>query len=386
MGDLAGCGGSLCDPQGSIGDDRLVERALVPMNNQKSGKRRRAANYAEGVPMLRRVYRNLGRFWDAVPIHPIRAKLQVVDSARTHLKNDCRVTVMPTPILSAKPKVFAIGSCFAVEIRHALRLAGYDVYPKYGEFKFDPKCQQAGSLPVRDNVNHYDTFTIRQEIERAVSRSHWPDHSLWNLTSRPNGCRLHIERPCQDPLRRHFYAAGADQIRALRHAMDQCIDDGLGCADVVIITLGLTECWRDKQSGLYACIGPESEKSESFDRLKFHASTFEENRENLKAAIAAIRSAYPEKKIVLTVSPVRLHRTWSGEDVIVANTMSKATLRAVAGELCRSDRSLVYWPSFELSTLANIWKTDGVHVRTKAVRHIVHSFLQANGASNRSNS
>jgi hypothetical protein len=335
------------------------------------------ANYVAKRSMLSRAWRTLERLWDAAPLHPLRAKLQITHSVRAHLKYDRCVTVTRKPILSERTKVFAIGSCFAVEIRNALRLAGYDVYPKYRDVKIDQDSQQAGHLPARDNINHYDTFTIRQEIERAVSRTHWPDHSFWELKSRPDGCRLHVDRPYQDPLRRHFYAASADRILALRYEIDRCIDNGLADADVVIITLGLTECWRDKVSGLHACIGPENEKSESFGRLEFHASTFAENRENLKATITAIRSVYPEKKIVLTVSPVRLHRTWSGEDVVVANAMSKATLRAVAGELCRSDSSLLYWPSYELSTLADIWQTDGVHVRPNAVKHIVSRFVQA---------
>jgi hypothetical protein len=349
-----------------------------------SGKEVGMGNYVAKRWSFIRAWRKLGRLWDAAPVHPQRAKLQITHSVRAHLKHDHCVTVTPKAILSENTKVFAIGSCFAVEIRNALRLAGYDVYPKYREVKIDRDNQQAGHLPARDNVNHYDTFTIRQEIERAVSRTHWPDHSFWELKSRPDGCRLRIDQPYQDPLRRHFYASSADQIRALRHAIDRCIDDGLASADVVIITLGLTECWRDKISGLHVCIGPENEKSESFGRLEFHASAFAENRENLKATIAAIRSAYPAKNIVITVSPVRLHRTWSGEDVVVANAMSKATLRAVAGELCRSDTSLLYWPSYELSTLANIWQSDGVHIRSNAVRHIVDRFVQASsGVPNR---
>jgi GSCFA family len=329
--------------------------------------------------MLSRVWRRLGSLWDDVPIHPLHAKLQIAASVRGHLKNDRLVTVTPQPVLSENTKIFAIGSCFAVEIRNALRRAGYDVYPKYRDIHFDSRVQQAGHLPARDNINHYDTFTIRQEIERAVARAHWPDESLWELTGRPRGCRLKVNHVFQDPLRRHFYASSIDQVRALRYAVDRCIDDGLAEADVVIITLGLTECWCECRTGLYACIGPESENSESFSRLKFHASTFAENRENLSATINAIRSIYPEKKIVLTVSPVRLHRTWSSEDIVVANAMSKATLRAVTGEICRADPSLLYWPSFELSTLGNIWKTDGVHVRSNAVKHIVSRFVQANG-------
>jgi hypothetical protein len=114
-----------------------------------------------------------------------------------------------------------------------------------------------------------------------------------------------------------------------------CIDQGLAAADVVILTLGLTECWRARSTGLFAALGPETDEDESFPLVEFHASGFAENLQNLLATVKAIWAAYPKKKIVLTVSPVPLGRTWTNEDVVRANAQSKATLRTVAGETCR---------------------------------------------------
>ena len=78
-------------------------------------------------------------------------------------------------------------------------------------------------------------------------------------------------------------------LRALRYNTDNCIDEGLVAADVVIITLGLTECWQDKRTELYVCLGPDSEQDEKFQRLRFRASTFADNFENIKTTVAAIR-------------------------------------------------------------------------------------------------
>jgi len=41
----------------------------------------------------------------------------------------------------------------------------------------------------------------------------------------------------------------------------------------------------------------------------------------------------PDLKIVVTVSPVALERTFSDRDVILANMISKSTLRSAAGAL-----------------------------------------------------
>jgi hypothetical protein len=45
---------------------------------------------------------------------------------------------------------------------------------------------------------------------------------------------------------------------------------------------------------------------------------------------------FPERKVIITVSPVALSRTFSDSDVITANTESKSILRAVAGALSRA--------------------------------------------------
>ncbi len=158
-----------------------------------------------------------------------------------------------------------------------------------------------------------------------------------------------------------------------------CIDDGLASADVVILTLGLTECWQVKSNDRYAALGPESERDAIFPLVEFRATGFDENYDNLQAMVNAIWSVFPEKKIVLTVSPVALGRTWTGEDVVQANMQSKATLRAAVGEICRRFPAISYWPSFEYAMRGDVFKEDGRHVRDEAVRDIMTAFLEANG-------
>jgi len=74
-----------------------------------------------------------------------------------------RITVGGPRFIGPDTKIFAMGSCFAVEIRRALRQKGLAVYPDYPGITFDPATQMAGRLPERDNINHYDTFVIRQK-------------------------------------------------------------------------------------------------------------------------------------------------------------------------------------------------------------------------------
>jgi hypothetical protein len=66
------------------------------------------------------------------------------------------------------------------------------------------------------------------------------------------------------------------------------------------------------------------------------------------------------------------------EDVIVANTMSKSTLRYVAGTLAEKYEYVDYFPSFEIimnSPREITWEPDHAHVKAEAVSFVVKTFI-----------
>jgi len=306
---------------------------------------------------------------------------QRLNTSWARSRRGSRITVQRKPIIDARTKIFALGSCFAREIRVALRARGYDVYPKYFDLKFDPSRQQPNMLPRFDNINHYDTFVIRQEIERAITRQTYSPKDFWQLKNHPLAA---WPQACTDPYRRKIYAADMDSLIDLSARLGECIADGLASADVAIITLGLTECWRNKLNGLFVCEGPKSPRDERFSLVEFFPSTYADNYANLAAIIDQLGAAYPKLQIVLTVSPVALHRTAMSEDVVVANMTSKTTLRAVAGEICRQYPNVIYWPSYEYALTQDVFEADGRHVAPHYVNRIVTSFLSAHSEDPRS--
>ena len=284
------------------------------------------------------------------------------------------MSVRGQPILRPGAKIFAIGSCFAREIRNALQARGYDVYPKYFNVEFDPDRQKVGKLPERDNQNYYTTFSIRQEIEQVIDRRSWTADDLLRRRSHKLISKHGWNQVFQDPYRYDVYGSDIDATLDLSEKIGTAIRVGLECADVIIITLGLTECWRNRANGMYVCRGPESENDELFSRLEFHRSGFAENYENVVATIDRILALGSTKTIVLTVSPVPLKLTWTGQDIVVANMASKSILRAVADAVCRDRPQVLYWPSFEYSSRRDVFCADGRHVREDAVTDIVDAF------------
>lgn len=72
--------------------------------------------------------------------------------------------------------------------------------------------------------------------------------------------------------------------------------------------------------------------------------------------------------------------TFSGQDVVVANERSKATLRAAADTFCTDNPGVRYFPSYELVRFSDTevaWRPDRVHVQRRMVEHVVGNFVDA---------
>jgi hypothetical protein len=285
------------------------------------------------------------------------------------------ISVVRKPVVRRDSQVFAIGSCFAMEIRNVLRQKGFAVFPQYHAIAFDPQRQRIGKLPHIDNINHYDTFTIRQEFEQAFGTQppsrrddFWKvDASASKVGAFANGALY------QDPYRKHIFADSLESLETLTRRLDACIHDAIRSVDVYIITLGLIEVWRDRRSGRYVCRAPSSSQ---MDDVEFVLSDFAGNLDNMRRVCSLIAAHRPGAQIVLTVSPVALGRTFTGRDVVVANMESKSLLRAVAGQIDREFDNVTYWPSYEIAMREDVFKDDGRHVTTQAVEKILDAFIE----------
>ncbi len=306
--------------------------------------------------------------------------LVIVDKpndAWVRTRRGSRLSFVREPLFAKTDRIMAIGSCFALELRLALQALGFDVLPRYASVAFDPATQKLAKLPRKDDISHFNTFTIRAEFERAFAGTHREpgDFVGYRATRQP-----YFESPTgeiwEDPYRKDVYAASRDGIVDLSRKIDACIRDAILQADMYVITLGLTEVWRNDANGEVVNYVPNRERDGSAPGFTFEQSTYEQNADNMRAICTLLREHFPHRKIVLTVSPVALSRTFSGQDIIVANMESKSTLRAVAGVIAREFESVTYWPSYEIALTRDVFKPDGRHVTPDGVRAIVDQFLE----------
>ncbi len=297
-------------------------------------------------------------------------------------KRGQKITVKRTPVIRNNSKIFTIGSCFAYEIRSAFKAKGFDVYPKYENLQIDPHSQVVAKLHQDDNINHYDTFVIRQEFERAMKGEHYGLEDFFLLEGTPLSQNFGTPTVWQDPYRKMIYGKDENAIRDISAKFDDCIREGIEAADVYVITLGLIETWFNPRNGKYLCRPPGTGYNGGVGANlgEFKLTHFQENYDNARAIIDMIRARYPEKHIVLSVSPVALHITYTGNDIITANNYSKSVLRSVAGQIMAeygSTGHVHYMPSYEIAQYFDIFQEDGRHVTRNSAQFIVDGFMTA---------
>ena len=173
----------------------------------------------------------------------------------------------------------------------------------------------------------------------------------------------------------------ADSRAELERQRRQCIDLHAAVleADVLIITLGLVEAWYDRKLGSYLNVFPAGAMQADPDRYELRITGYAENLAALDSFWVFLREATRRPiRMIVTVSPIPFNATFSGHDVVEANTYSKAVLRAVAQDFADAHDDVMYFPSYEMVTLSDpdaVWTPDMRHVRPEFVRRIMDYFV-----------
>ncbi len=257
------------------------------------------------------------------------------------------------PMVGKQTRVATIGSCFAAELVAGMKRRGL-----------------AGQM--HPGGLFYTSRSIRQEFERIfVGQS--VEEPLWQV----RGGWVH---PFQEPGRS---APSQDQLLAACAEVDAEAASLFRSAEVVVVTLGLIEAWVSPFSGWFYRQLPHPDV---FSDLKpvFTRLTVTEIREDLER-IWSLLGTGVSRSLVITVSPVPLHVTFTSSDVRTANMESKCRLRAAVSEFVEEHPEVVYFPSFELAMtaerLSDFMKEDGRHLHQRAVDYIVATFLRNYGST-----
>lgn len=266
--------------------------------------------------------------------------------------------------LDQEQKIFALGSCFARNIEKALLSSKVDV----SSADRDSEILELKINLLTGLLNKYNPLSIYQELLWASGKEIFPDRGFikfgdkycdLNLRNQARKGTLEFVQKRHQELRQYFARAFT--------------------ADVVILTLGMIETWFDQETNLALAEVPSPRLIKEYpERFVYRALSQQQCLDALKGSYSLLQE-YGRKnlKVVVTLSPVPLERTFSGQDIIVANMMSKSTLRSAIGEFVAATENVDYFPSYEAAMLSEpniVWMSDRRNVTDFMVAKIIAEF------------
>ena len=264
--------------------------------------------------------------------------------------------ITPSFQLEAGMTAFTIGSCFAREIEAKLTML---------KLPTTTLSLPQTVVPGRDNsvINEFNPGCISQRIRWAVAGQDTREFLDTISLSGDKG---------KDLLLAKGHTIDVDELLNVRALIDN-VYAAVPVADILIVTLGMTQTWQDTRTGIYLnrMPSPRDLKREP-DRYVCRFLTVRETVDLLRDALDRAFDA-GTRNAILTVSPVPLQQTFQNIDCVIANSHSKATLRVAATEIETAFAGRVdYFPSYEIVQSGGLaaFQDDHIHVRRNVVERI----------------
>lgn len=282
------------------------------------------------------------------------------DLSRIDLVTDPR----PGLITKATP-VGTIGSCFASRLQDWLTDYGYN-FVRTERDPYDPEsyaCHTARFGQV------FNTGCHAQVFESALGRF-LPQERFWHSE---DGRVL-------DPYRKSIWWGSEEQAEADLRAHAKAVREAVERAEVFIVTPGVAEVWKSRADGSTFAQAPPKDVF-SPERHLFELTSVEENIENLERMYRVMREINPGLQVIVTVSPVPLLATFRDTHCVLADTVSKATLRVAVDRFCARNPEVIYFPSYEIVQRLHPqpFEHDNLHIKYEMVEKIMVAFMTAYG-------
>jgi lysophospholipase L1-like esterase len=205
----------------------------------------------------------------------------------------------------------------------------------------------------------YNPLSVAGAIERLAGREHFTkvdlcsDGELWHSFAHHGS----------------FSSRDAGQmLETINAVLDEGVE-ALQKADYMIITFGTAWVFRHIDSGMTVA-----------NCHKFPAKDFVRERLEVRQIVESFekifRTVLSEKRVVLSVSPIRHIK-----DGLAENSLSKAVLRVAVAELCERCPNVEYFPAYEIMMDElrdyRFYKADMIHPSEQAVGYIAERFMDA---------
>jgi hypothetical protein len=247
--------------------------------------------------------------------------------------------------LTKVDRIATAGSCFAQHIGNNLRRHGanfLDLEPAPAFLPPESTRHWGYGIFTCRYGNIYTTRQLVQLFDEAFGERR-PLELVWERDRR---C-FDAMRPAIDPVGQ----ANAQTVLALRDIHLAAVRQMFETLDLFVMTLGLTEAWMSRKDGTVYPTAPGTiAGAYDPDFYQFVNFDYAAVLQDMEDFWNRLKTVNPAARLLLTVSPVPLQATASGQHVLVATTQSKSILRAVAGNFCEGRDEAWYFPSYEIIT------------------------------------
>lgn len=279
--------------------------------------------------------------------------------------------------ISRSDKVVTAGSCFAQHVARNLTASGFNHLIAEQAHPMFPRTLAETFNYGLFSARYGNVYTARQFLQ-LLHRAFGQFSPMSHFWLKGETGRV------VDPFRPQIQPDGFESSEELAADRDQhfaAIRTAIKAMDVLVFTLGLTECWEDIRDGAIYPLAP-GVAGGTFDPATHRFRNFDEveTSADLVAALSFVRSHNPAVRIILTVSPVPLNATMVDRHVYESTTWSKAVLRISAERAVRALADTVYFPSYEIITSPHVrgryFAADCREVLPEGVNHVMRLFFK----------
>ena len=268
--------------------------------------------------------------------------------------------------LAKNSKVFTIGSCFARSIEEALA----------NDFQF-PITQYVGddneykARRKRGILNKFTPSSILHELNWLLNIFDGADftQTTKDFFSYKVNEEYYIDLGLQHyvPINKERFLNRRKEIYNIYSELKHC--------DSIIITFGLIEEWKFKKNPIQHAPNRKEMLKKDNNKFIFNILTINDTEKIISEIIDKLFLINQKIKVILTVSPVPLEATFSNEHILVANSLSKSTLRSSLKNLV-DKKNVDYFPSYEMVNAygPNAFEKDLRHVKSEIVQNVFNIF------------
>jgi len=278
--------------------------------------------------------------------------------------------------LQRSDRVATAGSCFAQYIGNRLAAKGAN----FLDLELPPENWQPDDARRHGfgvySCRYGNIYTVRQLLQLAEEA--FGEDSLRLEVWKKDGRYYDAFRPSVDPEGHET----PDDIERLRNIHIKAVKELFSQLDVLVLTLGLTEAWENRKTGVIYPAAPGTIAGTlNQDIHGFVNFRYPEIYEDLNRFWKLLTRVNPTARIILTVSPVPLTATASGQHILAATTYSKSVLRAIAEDFTHDHENAYYFPSYEIisSSPSAGWffNPDKRTVNAKGVDFVMQHFFSS---------